>query len=411
MVNSVFGFLISLQCLTDITLSAVTTLGPKCPLAGQRNLGLLTDGKDEYVQRLVANNDTKQDILDVLNERRLQESFTACSPLFVWDDELAMSAQEWADQCALVEYESSVPAKLYHDQWLRRTRTIRDRPFAKEPGVAQTIHWARTKQGLGKEEVAELLDSNISIEEGLIDGLFTSFGENDEGNILSWGHATHVGCGWIQFPGRSGYENFMVCNYGIGIPQNNSCSDVKDSDPPYVTYYRAPYDVIKDVKKCLKAVRCRRRNKGLKGRDPCSTDVENCLKAKSGLEFIKPSRLRGVARSNDDIMVDLEASKCKIDTILCSLNGTLACKDRLRKCLPLFDLDNQDQVKTECECAELTLSDGTVGDCTSLGPNQPPFCFVKQAPCIAVDEFGQIEESEPYIPSNGLLHTSNSACF
>ena len=109
------------------------------------------------------------------------------------------------------------------------------------------------------------MDSDVAIEEGLIDGLFTSLGQDGD-NILSWGHATHVGCGWIQFPtsissedgekkDRS-FENFMVCNYGIGVPQNTTCDGSGgpgSEQPSYVTYYEAPFDVIADVKKCLKA--------------------------------------------------------------------------------------------------------------------------------------------------------------
>ena len=122
-----------------------------------------------------------------------------------------------------------------------------------------------SSQGLDNNAVEDLLDSDVAIEEGLIDGLFTSLGQDGD-NILSWGHATHVGCGWIQFPtsisdeddekkDRS-FENFMVCNYGIGVPQNTTCDGSGgpgSEQPSYVTYYEAPFDVIADVKKCLKA--------------------------------------------------------------------------------------------------------------------------------------------------------------
>ena len=45
---------------------------------------------------------------------------------------------------------------------------------------------------------------------------------------IIWGRTTHVGCGWTQFPLLEGsskfkgifaegeYENFFVCNYGVG---------------------------------------------------------------------------------------------------------------------------------------------------------------------------------------------------
>ena len=107
--------------------------------------------------------------------------------------------------------------------------------FVKEPGIAQSVHWARTSEsGLNLEAMASLLDSDLQIEDGLIDGLYTNFGTladslNSDDDIVAWGHATHVGCGWIQFPanvtGEDGpaFENFMVCNYAIGDPGKDSC--------------------------------------------------------------------------------------------------------------------------------------------------------------------------------------------
>ena len=36
-----------------------------------------------------------------------------------------------------------------------------------------------------------------------------------------------VGCGWIQFPSarsdEGGFENFLVCNYGIGVANETTC--------------------------------------------------------------------------------------------------------------------------------------------------------------------------------------------
>ena len=237
-----------------------------------------------------------------------------------------------------------------------------------EPGVAQTIHWARTnKMGFGRQDVIDaLINSELSTEEGLIDGVFAKLGDEDkDGNLLSWGQATHVGCGWIQFPymnvhqkkmniimneravdhdkneGRDTndniheglFENFMVCNYAIGVPSRTTCSNENSlpispsEDKQFIKYYHASAEVIHDVKKCLDAVRCKRMDKKLKnmklidGRGEshsCGIDVEGCLAGKSGLQFVKPSRLRDVARSTEYVgVVDLEASKCKIDTILC----------------------------------------------------------------------------------------------
>ena len=233
--------------------------------------------------------------------------------------------------------------------------------FAKEAGVAQTVHWARTKQmGFVSQDVIDaLIDSELSIEEGLIDGVFARLGEEDEdGNLLSFGQATHVGCGWIQFPSmhedetemnivpeyadyalledfQPQFENFMVCNYAIGVPGKTMCANDTSNtislhkQKQFIRYYHASAEVIGDVKKCLGAVRCARRSKAhqlkliggsTRGNiDPCTNNVESCLIGKSGLKFISPSKLQDVARSNDIGVIDLEASKCKIDTILCRL--------------------------------------------------------------------------------------------
>ena len=257
----------------------------------------------------------------------------------------------------------NVSNRLRHDH--ARSMSLEEkqgmRKFSKEPGVAQTIHWARTKQvGFGSKEVIDgLINSKLSIEEGLIDGVFARLGDEDkDGNVLSWGEATHVGCGWIQFPHihdqnensndileyeendekTKEYENFMVCNYAIGVPKRTMCSKsagdglkIKSSSvhKQFIKYYHASPGVIRDVKKCLQAVRCERRSKKLKelklykgrgGNKRCGTNVERCLAGKSGLAFVKPSKLPDVARSTDlEAFVDLEASKCKIDTILCRL--------------------------------------------------------------------------------------------
>ena len=169
--------------------------------------------------------------------------------------------------------------------------------------------------------------------------------------------------------------------------------------------------------------------------------MEKCLEAKSGLEFIKGATRRaiggGVGRSNDDGSPGIypEASKCKIDTILCGLgsssnslevqlqsNFTMAdCKHRIRNCLPLLDVEGVNRRGAggglpECECAkQLTLADGTVGDCSETGEKsadqESPFCFVKRSPCVSVDALGHIQLSVPYEPANGLIHTSHGACL
>lgn len=259
----------------------------------------------------------------------------------------------------------------------------------------------------------------MRIEDGLIDGLFTSFDEN----VITWGHTTHVGCGWVQFPSQGNetkYENFMVCNYGIGVANETTCSDTQPTEEEaleddgnnisYITYYAAPSQVIQDVKSCLDAVACRRRQL-----DPCNDRVEECLSAKSGLPFLKPLDLKKVSARRSDVVngspIDIEASKCKIDTILCSLNSSFSCRDRLRHCVPLLDDGDAGSDGTvECACADIVLANGSRGDCSETDESGQPFCFVKRSPCVAIGPRGEVEASRPEGRLNGLVHKSRLLC-
>ena len=67
------------------------------------------------------------------------------------------------------------------------------------------------------------------------------------------------------------YENFMVCNYGVGVASKTTCdgltnkkaviSSKNETETTVIKYYTVTSEVIKDVKACLEAVRCRRRRR------------------------------------------------------------------------------------------------------------------------------------------------------
>ena len=68
----------------------------------------------------------------------------------------------------------------------------------------------------------------------------------------------------------------------------------------------------------------------------------------------------------------------------------------------------------ECECVDITLSDGTRGDCSQVDiddPQQRKFCFVKRSPCVTINNFGVVEPSVPYKELNNLLHISYQNCL
>ena len=67
----------------------------------------------------------------------------------------------------------------------------------------------------------------------------------------------------------------------------------------------------------------------------------------------------------------------------------------------------------ECECVDITLTDGTRGDCSQIDiddPQQRKFCFVKKSPCVTINNFGVVEPSHPYKELNNLLHISHQNC-
>ena len=431
-------------------------VGPSCPVPVPVKTGrpfedgllLLRGIKERKIQKL---------IVAMLNKQRLNQQWSKCVPLYSWDADLASAAQAWADQCALVEYKfnQSVASnqndlELHHDSWIQRSAVLEatEAGFHNEPGVAQTVHWARTTGfDLNGEILEALIESDVQIEDGLVDGLMTNLpehneaissksGENDE-KLVVFGQATHVGCGWIQFPASKSedgqpqkYENFMVCNYGVGKISKTTCDKMKTGDEEQKTmikYYTVTSEIIKDVKACLEAVRCRRRRRKflktfasdvIDQNDPCGQDVKTCLSGQSGLKFVDATNLRSVARSSEFRSIDVEATKCKIDTILCSLNSTFTCRERLEYCLPLIDFEGHDKGQGQplCECADLTLSDGTRGDCSEklLNKNtgrEDYFCFVKQSPCVSIDLGGRLEMSKPYLEAvSGLLHYTHLLC-
>ena len=69
--------------------------------------------------------------------------------------------------------------------------------------------------------------------------------ESRKSENLSLKDATHVGCGWIQFPieksssgfERNRFENFLVCNFGFGTKADTSCK-TPNVEEKIITYYR-----------------------------------------------------------------------------------------------------------------------------------------------------------------------------
>ena len=484
-------------------------LGPRCPLRGTR-APPQPEGTP-LVRGFQGAEDAKRILLKTLDRKRIDDSFTTCVPKLQWDDELADVAQAWADQCALVEYvptdaspSPGKPRRLFHDRRSLRLAPITERKYHKEAGIAQTVHWARTSALDMSASLMELLaSSEIRTLDGTIDALFLRGNETSGAPNVIMAQSTHVGCGWIQFnlgersDGRNesaASENFLVCNYGVGEAVSTTCSNDEESlglEPPgkiqsdqdklektaqpALTYYSAPSSVIEDIKLCLAAIRCRRsvgiadpanalrtvNNGPVSSRTSCDGQVQDCLAAPSGLNFLAPSTLKKQTRRTWPSPVEIEASKCKIDTILCSLSADLHCEERYSRCWSLLDqkhltgrkggasaqllrslaphsavgqsigpseaslrsddktpkiekllkisLIHEAEELPTCECIDLVLSDGTKGACKAKMQSRK-FCFVRKSPCVAADREGRVELSSPFGPLNGLVHVSFAIC-
>lgn len=153
----------------------------------------------------------------------------ACLPPLAWDSELAEVAQVWADQCALINYPPNGVGgfpQVFHEKSRQRSTS----KFHHPPGVGQNVAWALTQDINFTQIIDDLWYRDIrSLRPGVMDDFRVSpqpGGADAGGNVITqmlWGHTTHIGCGWAQidvgesrfdYPGR--YENFFVCNYGVG---------------------------------------------------------------------------------------------------------------------------------------------------------------------------------------------------
>lgn len=121
----------------------------------------------------------------------------------VWDDELAATAQRWADQCT--------PA---HDRESQRD-VLR---FPVGQNIAAT--WTtRPPSGSQDSEPDFSKQINAWFDEVRIFGFKPISGGHGTGHYsqLVWGETSHVGCGYtFYYDPTRGYTKLYVCNYGPG---------------------------------------------------------------------------------------------------------------------------------------------------------------------------------------------------
>ncbi|CAB4058840.1 CRISP [Lepeophtheirus salmonis] len=203
--------------------------------------------------------------------------------LKVWDNDLAEVAQIWADQCANVIYgHNDMYPKIFHERGMDRTT----KNFNGPPGVGQNVAWALTKNVNFSKIIDDLWYKDIN---NFQPGYIKEFNVDDaDGSLMTqiiWGRTTHVGCGWIQFPMGSHvddlypegeYENFFVCNYGVGgnVPGEPvyDCLNKEEAVLPTLPtfgleiqfgerYPTSSPQIQEEIQACFEAISCENKNR------------------------------------------------------------------------------------------------------------------------------------------------------
>ena len=269
----------------------------------------------------------------------------ACLPPLQWDSELAEVAQVWADQCALILYRGQDYPKILHEKSSQRTTS----QFGHPPGVGQNVAWALTEDVNFTQIIDDLWYRDITaLQPGLLDS-FSLAASREPGAVLVtqmlWGHTTHIGCGWLQvevgperwaeasYPGS--YENFFVCNYGVGgnvpgqpVYNHPDCGESQTTPPPpppevmdlmdntetFANFSAASRAVIGS---CLAAIQCLETSE-----EDCASLAELCHS--KGRPPAEPSGLP----------VSRGLLECRIEEILCSgeAGGGQQCRQRFDQC-------------------------------------------------------------------------------
>ena len=97
-------------CISETSGKTVPNVGPHCLVSGHRRSPQF---EGDLLLREIDSKALQDKLLQSLNQKRVSErAVTSCPPLFEWDTSLAEIAQQWADQCALVEYNSNSSSRI-----------------------------------------------------------------------------------------------------------------------------------------------------------------------------------------------------------------------------------------------------------------------------------------------------------
>ena len=171
---------------------------------------------------------------------------------------------------------------------------------------------------------------------------------------MIWGKTTHVGCGWTQFPitdssnnggwglekyrhlyAKAEYENFFVCNYGVGgnVPgepiyvtdcgKNEADNSFPMSNVRYMERYEnSTIEAKNEINECLVAINC------LKSLENCDDKAEICLSISQTPEGPTEERdLQYIVNTVHNLYFEnvwndretIQIIECNIELLLCSL--------------------------------------------------------------------------------------------
>ena len=105
-----YGLITLVLNVSETSAKNVPSVGPHCLVPGHRRSPQF---EGDLLLREIDSKELQNKLLKSLNEKRVSErSITSCPPVFEWDSSLAQIAQQWADQCALVEYNNNSSSRI-----------------------------------------------------------------------------------------------------------------------------------------------------------------------------------------------------------------------------------------------------------------------------------------------------------
>ncbi len=175
------------MCLSDV--------GSLCVSDPVTEIGLTDSEKAEMVK---LHNDLRRKVATG-GESKLPKA--ANMRKLVWNDDLAVVAQKWADQCSFDH--DAAPARLI--------------PQFKEGGVGQNIYVymsSKDKPGCPSEKGVNKWYDEVNLynnggEDFVFDHPWGHFTQ------LMWADTSEVGCGWAKWTDGKWHKKVVVCDYGV----------------------------------------------------------------------------------------------------------------------------------------------------------------------------------------------------